>query len=115
MGFSSGIGILSGQQLEGIDILRGEYVAQREVVAAARDLVQPDRRAIGIDALRRVGVEGALADVGSIGSKQRISGHEAFDDTARRWICREWDALLRPRNQDIAVDAASNLLLAAVG
>ena len=78
-----GVGILAGDQLERLQVLRGELVAQDEPVAGAGRLVETEAGVVVVDGLRGVGVQGARVDVGAVGEYERIGGQEPLDDRAR--------------------------------
>ncbi len=114
VGLGVGVGILPGHQLEGVHALRGELVLEGDAVPVAGVLIQADPAVVIVDMLRGVGVQGALIDVGAVGRLGRIRGEEPLDDRACRGVRGERGALVGLGNEDVPVDAAAQLLLAAV-
>ena len=105
---------LAGQQLEGVDLLGGEQIPQRETVALAEDLIEAAAGVVRVDALRRIRVQRARIDIGAVRRDIGIGGEEPLDDAARGWIGRQRRPLVELGDQDVAVHAAANFLLAAL-
>ena len=77
----AGVGVLSGDELKRIDTLRGQGIAESEAVAV-KGLVQAGGDVVGVDDLRRVGVEGAFVDVGPVRQLIGVGGQKARNDLA---------------------------------
>jgi len=84
------------------------------MIFLAEALVQPRPEAVVVDRLQRVGVQRPSIDVGAVGRLRGESRQESFDDGAAGRIGGERCPLGRQRHQDVAVDVAADLLLAAV-
>ena len=75
-----GIGVLSADELERLDVLEHEVVLHRETVVIAPLMVERDGGAVVVDVLRGVGVERARIDVGPVGKLAAVSAQNGVDD-----------------------------------
>src|SRR5436309_7460280 len=109
-----GVGILAGHEFERLDLLIGEGVPQEKAVAPAQILVQVDRGGVGVNGLRRVGVEHSGIDVDAIGHKFRVGVDPSLDQAVGGGIGGKRNALRGERHQHIAVHAAPKFLSRAI-
>src|SRR5438034_8534269 len=109
-----GVGILAGHEFERLDLLIGEGVPQEQAVARAQILVQVDRGGVGVDGLRRVGVEHSGIDVDAVERKFRVGVDPSLDQPVGGGIGGKRNALRGERHQHIAVHAAPKFLSRAI-
>ena len=114
--FRVGVGILAGDKLEShrpfdwCNVCCSEDSVMRPEV-----LIQADVGRIGIDGLRRVGVECPRVNVGAVGRRLRVSGDPSLDQPVHRGVGGQWAcAPIGQRHQDVAVHAAAQFLLRAI-
>ena len=105
------IGILSNHKLEGIDILRGPRVAQRQIAAKRPRAIELDPGRIRIDALQAVCVQCAVSDVRTVRRIFGIRSENPLNCSAGGRVASQRRALLGQRHQHVAVDVAANLVL----
>lgn len=101
-----GVGILAGDELEGIQGLVGPGVAGEEAMFA-EVLVQAEAGGLGIEGLGGVGVEGAFVDVGAIGLREGPGVVPAIDEIAGAGVRGEAGAFVGTGYEDIAIDVAA--------
>ena len=107
VGLGIGVRILAGHQLESIDLLIGEGVAEKQAVARAQVLIQADGGGVGIDGLGRVDIERPGIDIRAVGRERGIRIEPVLDQFVNIGVGCERRAFTRKRNQDIAIHVDS--------
>lgn len=108
-----GVGVLTGDELEGVEGLVRPGVAGEEAMFAD-GLVEAEAGGLGVESLGGVGIEGAFVDVGAIGFGERPGSEEAIDLRTNAGIGREARAFNSSGNQDISVYEATPKLQVAI-
>src|SRR5690348_16684133 len=74
-----GVGILAGYQLECVDLLIGEDVAEKQAIARAEILIQANGGGVGINGLGRVDIERPRVDIRAIRRKRGVRVDPVLD------------------------------------
>ena len=110
VGPCSGVGILPRHQLERVHVLLRELIEH----AHASRCIQAHARVVIVDRLRRVRVQRALVDIGTIGQHGGKRRQPPPDESPHGGVIRQRGSLIWLRHQDVAVHVAAQFLLAAV-
>ena len=108
------VGVLSLDELEGVNRLPAKTVVQRHPVPAARRQVEPSAGRVVVDLLGRVRVVRPQIDVWAVRRLVRERIEDPRDRGAERGIGREGGALLGQRDQHVAVHVSALALLGKV-